>query len=93
MSREYDTKASVTALVAGARAGDVDAYAAIVARFQDMAVGYAFAVLRDASLAEDAAQEAFLEAFRRLSDLRDPAAFPGWFRRVVFKQCDPQEDI
>jgi len=38
-------------------------------------------------LAEDAAQEAFLEAYRNLDKLREPPAFPGWFRRIVFKHA------
>src|SRR5436190_11503301 len=67
---------------------DDDAYEIIVRRFQDMAVGYGYSILRDFQLAEDAAQEAFLEAYRNLDQLREPAAFPGWFRRIVFKQCD-----
>ncbi len=75
-------------LILRARDGDADAYAALVWRFQDMAVGYGYALLRDFQLAEDAAQEAFLEAYRNLSALREPAAFPGWFRRIVFKHCD-----
>ena len=45
-----------------ARAGDACAYEAIVRRYQDMAVGYAYAVLGDFHSAEDAAQEAFVEA-------------------------------
>jgi len=40
-------------------------------------------VLRDTAMAEDAAQDAYLRAFRRLADLEDPAAFPGWLRRIV----------
>jgi len=53
-----------------------------------MACGYAYAVLGDFHLARDASQEAFIEAYRCLGNLRDPAAFPGWFRRIVFKHCD-----
>ena len=34
-------------------------------------------------LAEDAAQEAYLRAYRRLADLDEPAAFAGWLRRIV----------
>ena len=60
----------------------------LVRRFQDMAVGYGYSILHDFQLAEDAAQEAFFEAYRTLSQLREPAAFAGWFRRIVFKQCD-----
>jgi RNA polymerase sigma factor (sigma-70 family) len=79
---------NLESLILRARDGDADAYAAVVWRFQDMAVGYGYALLRDFQLAEDAAQEAFLEAYRSLSALREPAAFPGWFRRIVFKHCD-----
>ncbi|HEX8097952.1 MAG TPA: sigma-70 family RNA polymerase sigma factor [Pyrinomonadaceae bacterium] len=79
---------SLESLILRAREGDADAYAAVVWRFQDMAVGYGYALLRDFQLAEDAAQEAFLEAYRSLDKLREAAAFPGWFRRIVFKQCD-----
>jgi RNA polymerase sigma factor (sigma-70 family) len=53
-----------------------------------MAVGYSYSMLHDFHLAEDAAQEAFFEAYRSLPKLREPAAFAGWFRRIVFKHCD-----
>ena len=53
-----------------------------------MAFGYAYSILRDAQLAEDAAQEAFLEAYTGLLSLRSAGAFPAWFRKIVFKRCD-----
>ena len=74
-------------LVIQAQAGNLDAYGRIVRRLQDMAVGYAYAVLGDFHLAEDAAQEAFIRAYLDLGQLRDPTAFPGWLRRVVFTRC------
>jgi RNA polymerase sigma factor (sigma-70 family) len=80
----------LTELVRRAQAGDERAFDAIVRRLQDMAVAYAYAVLGDFHLAQDAAQEAFLDAFRELPRLREPAAFLAWFRRVVYKQCDRQ---
>ncbi len=51
-------------------------------------MAYAASILRDYQLAEDAAQEAFVEAYRELASLREPAAFAAWFRTVVFKHCD-----
>jgi len=74
-------------LVVQAAGGDLHAYEAIVRRFQDMAVGYACALLGDYHAAEDVAQEAFFRAFVDLSKLREPAAFPGWLRRIVFMRC------
>jgi RNA polymerase sigma-70 factor (ECF subfamily) len=64
-----------------------DAFEEVVRRFQDLAVGCACAHLRDPALAEDAAQDAFLLAWERLEQLRQPAAFPGWIRRLVLSQC------
>jgi RNA polymerase sigma factor (sigma-70 family) len=75
-------------IVTRARDGEAEAFGILVRRFQDMAVGYGYSILHDFQLAEDAAQEAFFEAYRTLSKLREPAAFAGWFRRIVFKQCD-----
>ena len=75
-------------LVVHAQSGDVAAFERLVRRFQDMAVGCAYARLRDFGLAEDAAQEAFIETYRKLADLRKPEAFPGWFRTTVLKFCD-----
>lgn len=74
-------------LVARSQAGDLDAYGQIVGRFQDMAYGYAYSVLGDFHLAEDAAQEAFVCAYRSLAGLKERAKFPGWFRRIVFTSC------
>lgn len=59
----------------------------VVARFADMAWACAFAVLGDVHLAEDAAQEGFAAAWRHLDALREPEAFPGWFRRIVVSQA------
>ncbi len=64
------------------------AFGEIVRRFQDLAFACAYAVLGDFHLAEDAAQEAFLTAWRHLDQLRQPAAFPGWFKRIVLTQCN-----
>jgi len=78
----------LTTLVHRTLRGDALAYGDLVRRFQDMAVGYAYTLLGDFHLAEDAAQEAFVRAYLDLGRLKEPAAFPGWFRRIVFKYCD-----
>src|SRR5450432_1765322 len=72
--------------VKAAQTGNREAFSRLVARFQGMVVGYAFSWVGD--LAEDVAQDAFVEAFLRLHQLREPSAFPGWLRRIVRKHCD-----
>jgi RNA polymerase sigma factor (sigma-70 family) len=77
-----------SALVLASQAGDERAFATLVRSYQDLAVAYATGILGDYHLAQDAAQEAFVEAYRALPSLREPAAFAGWLRRIVFKHCD-----
>ncbi|HEY7437117.1 MAG TPA: sigma-70 family RNA polymerase sigma factor [Methylomirabilota bacterium] len=74
------------ALVRRARDGDLEAFAEVTRRFQQMAFGYALALLRDLQQAEDVVQEAFVAAWFGLRTLADPAAFPGWFRSIVRHQ-------
>jgi RNA polymerase sigma factor (sigma-70 family) len=64
-----------------------EAFRALVACYQDGAYTYAYAILGDRDLAEDVAQEAFLTAFRSIGGLREPTAFPGWFRRIIRTHC------
>ena len=65
-----------------------EAFGELVIRFQDMAFACAFAVLGDVYLAQDTAQEAFVVAWQKLAQLREPAAFPGWLKRIVLTQCN-----
>jgi len=69
--------------VRAATAGDLDAFAEIVKRFQHMAFGYALSFVRDLGQAEDIVQEAFVAAWDALPMLADPAAFAGWLRGIV----------
>jgi len=77
------TTESLTDLVTSASAGDVEACGTLVRLTQRMACAVALSVLRDATAAEDAVQQAYLRAFRRLRDMNEPAAFAGWLRRIV----------
>src|ERR1043166_6103973 len=89
-ARKQDGHGSLVARIVAPAATLVerhDAYGSLVLNFQDMAYACAFAVLSDADLAQDAAQEAFLTAWRKLHLLRDPEAFPGWFRMIVVNEA------
>ncbi|MDF2720195.1 MAG: DNA-directed polymerase subunit sigma [Paenibacillus sp.] len=73
--------------IEAARLGDRESFGLIVRRFTPMAYAVAYERLRDSHLAEDAVQEAFTEAFLHIDKLRDPEAFPGWFKAIVVRQC------
>jgi RNA polymerase sigma-70 factor, ECF subfamily len=74
---------SLNQLVARARRGDVAAYGRLVEATERMVFAVALRVLRDEAQAEDAAQETFLRAFRRIGDLEDDGAFLTWLRRIA----------
>jgi RNA polymerase sigma-70 factor, ECF subfamily len=73
----------LTALVGRAQSGQVDAFGRLVSATQAMAYAVAYSVLHEAGLAQDAAQEAYLRAFRRIGDLQEPGGFIVWLRRIV----------
>ena len=78
---------ALSELVEAAQAGDNEAFGALIQRFQSMAYATAYRSLGDHHLAQDVVQEAVIEAFVHLPQLKEPGAFPGWFRQIVFRQC------
>jgi RNA polymerase sigma-70 factor (ECF subfamily) len=67
--------------------GDHDAFALLIAGSANRLYSLATLILRDTDLAEDAAQEAIVRAWRELSRLRDPEKFDGWLRRLTVNAC------
>ena len=53
-----------------------------------MVYAVAYRRLSDSQLAEDAAQEAFLTAYKRISQLNDVSAFPAWLKRIALTHTD-----
>src|SRR5437867_2147971 len=70
-------------LVRAARRGDKRAFVEIVARHQAMVCGIALGILGDFAASEDAGQEAFLTAWRKFHELREPERLRGWLRQIA----------
>lgn len=70
-------------LVAQCLAGDTDAYGSLVERYQGAVYATAYYYAGRYGVAEDIAQEAFLNAYRSLPHLRDPERFGAWLKAVV----------
>jgi RNA polymerase sigma-70 factor (ECF subfamily) len=74
-------------LVARARRGDGDAYDQLVRAHQDIAFRTAWLVSGSAADAEDAAQEAFVKAWRALGRFREGAPFRPWLLAIVANEA------
>ncbi len=70
-------------LVRASCQGDKGAFVEIVARHQAMVCGIALGILSDFAASEDAAQEAFLTAWRQLHELREPERLRAWLGRIA----------
>ncbi len=72
-----------TDIVERAQDGDADAFGKLVLRHQAMVYGIAMSRLANPDLAEEAAQESFLLAWRKLPELRRPERFGPWLRVIA----------
>ena len=90
-------------LVARAAAGDPRAFEQLVRRHQQQMYSVALRITENSDDAEDAAQNAFIAAWRRLPEFRQDAKFSTWLYRIVTnhalnqvrarKRTDQQRDI
>lgn len=69
--------------VAAVKGGDVERYRELIERHERRVYAIAWSRLGDAALAEDAAQEAFIRAYRRLWLLGDGAKFAAWVNTIA----------
>lgn len=70
-------------VVALAVAGEEEAFAELVRRRQSFVRQLLRRLARNSTVADDLAQQVFLQAWRSLRTLREPAAFGGWLRRLA----------
>jgi RNA polymerase sigma-70 factor (ECF subfamily) len=78
-----DATATDGEAIAAARRGDRDAFCVLVERYQQVAFRAAYLVVRDASLAEDVAQEGFVRAYQKLAGFHEDEPFRPWVLRIV----------
>lgn len=74
-------------LVRRVRDGDADLFYELVQPYERRVYSAAFAILRNAADAEDAAQEAILKAFRHIKQFREEARFSTWLIQIAVNEA------
>jgi RNA polymerase sigma factor (sigma-70 family) len=78
-----DASSSDADLVLAAAKGDKQAFVEIVARHQAMVCGLALGIVGNIAASEDVAQEAFLTAWQKIRELREPEKLRAWLRQIT----------
>jgi RNA polymerase sigma-70 factor, ECF subfamily len=76
------TESADTNLVAAALRGDAESFSRLCEQYYPALVAIAYSHVADRGLAEDAAQEALLTAYRRISTLRQTDRFARWLTSI-----------
>jgi RNA polymerase sigma-70 factor (ECF subfamily) len=74
-------------LIALTLAGRGDAFSLLVARYERAVYHLAYRTMRDIEEAKDAAQEAWIKAYRALSSFRPGAKFATWIFTICYRVC------
>ena len=67
--------------------GDEAAFSALVRKYQKSVHALAWRKIGDFHIAEEIAQDAFLQAYKNLARLRNPNQFAGWLYVIASNLC------
>jgi RNA polymerase sigma-70 factor (ECF subfamily) len=78
-----ETETELTTLVLAAQAGDRFAFGELFERFERHVMAIALRRLGDYTEAQELCQDVFIQAMKKIRQLREPAAFAGWLRSIT----------
>ena len=81
------TEISDAEVVGAVLDGDVEAYAVLVRRYQDVLYAHAYRMAAGGDEAADLVQQALVAGYQRLSTCREPARVGGWLFRILSNLC------
>lgn len=82
-SRTVIQETDDASLVLASLGGDRDAFGLIVTRYQRLLCSLAYSSLGDLAASEDVAQDAFVEAWKKLGKLKEPAKLKAWLCGIL----------
>jgi len=74
-------------LVGRAIAGQQECFSELVERYEFKVRGYCYHMLSQSEMAEDAAQDIFIKAFRSMKSFRGESSFSTWLFRIATNHC------
>lgn len=74
-------------LIQACKNGEIEAFEALVDAYQSKVYSIAFHMLGHEQDAQDAAQEAFLKAYRYIGDFKQTSGFYTWIYRITYNVC------
>ncbi len=80
---ENEIENSTAELVLAAQSGDREAFGTLVERYERAVFHTALRKTGDADEAQELVQEVFVQAIRKLDQLRQPECFGGWLRSIT----------
>ena len=75
------------ALIQRILAGDENAFASLIRKYQKQVHAQALRQINDFQIAEDIVQETFVQVYQQLETLEDPKLFPKWLYVIVNRRC------
>src|SRR5580692_7911482 len=72
-------------IVLRAQEGCRSSFGELVLQFESTVFAIALRRLRNQAEAAELTQDVFVQAMRKLDQLREPARFPGWLRRITVR--------
>lgn len=74
-------------LVRKVQKGDKDAFGKFVEKYQDSIYRYCYSILRKKMDAEDAAQNSFIKAYKKINQLKNPRMYFSWLMTIAKNEC------
>lgn len=76
-----------TELIAGLRSRNEEAFKVLVEKYKDTVYNLCFAYVKNASTAEDLAQEVFIEVFQHIGKFNEKSSLDTWIYRITINEA------
>ena len=83
IKKKISNKEIDLSLVRRAKKGDYRAFDLLVLKYQSRVIATAFKFVKERSLAEDIAQEAFIKSYKSIESFREESSFYTWIYRIT----------